>query len=35
MPQKSWSARPECQYAHIKDSMIQLGKGEPLVEPTP
>ena len=35
MPQKSGSAMPECQHTHIKDRVIQRGKGEPLVEPTP
>ena len=28
MPQKSWSAKRERQYAHIKDSMLERGKGE-------
>ena len=28
MPQKSWSAKRERQYAHIKDSLLERGKGE-------
>jgi len=26
MPQKTWSAKRERQYAHIKDSLIDRGK---------
>ena len=32
MPKKSWSAKRERQYAHIKDSLIDSGKEEPLAE---
>ena len=32
MPQKSWSAKRERQYAHIKESLIDRGKAEPLAE---
>ena len=32
MPQKSWSAKRERQYAHVKDSLIDHGKPEPLAE---
>ncbi len=32
MPQKSWSAKRERQYAHIKDSLIDHGKPLPLAE---
>ena len=28
MPQKSWSAKRERQYAHIKDSLLERGKAE-------
>ncbi len=28
MPQKSWSAKRERQYAHIKDGLLERGKGE-------
>jgi hypothetical protein len=28
MPQKSWSAKRERQYTHIKDSLLERGKGE-------
>ena len=28
MPQNSWSAKRERQYAHIKDSLLERGKGE-------
>ena len=28
MPQKSWSAKRERQYVHIKDSLLERGKGE-------
>ena len=32
MPQKTWSAKRERQYAHIKDSLLDQGKTEPLAE---
>jgi len=32
MPQKSWSAKRERQYAHIKNNLIDRGKAEPLAE---
>lgn len=32
MPQKSWSAKREGQYAHIKESLIDRGKKEALAE---
>ena len=32
MPQKTWSAKRERQYAHIKDSLLERGKPEPLAE---
>ena len=32
MPQKSWSAKRERQYAHIKNSLVERGKSEPLAE---
>ena len=32
MPKKAWSAKRERQYAHIKDSLIDQGKAEPLAE---
>lgn len=32
MPQKTWSAKRERQYAHIKHGLIQSGKPEPLAE---
>jgi hypothetical protein len=32
MPQKTWSAKRERQYAHIKDSLLEQGKPKPLVE---
>jgi hypothetical protein len=32
MPQKSWSAKRERQYAHIKTSLIDSGKPLPLAE---
>ena len=32
MPQKAWSAKRERQYAHIKDSLLEGGKSEPLAE---
>ncbi len=30
MPQKPWSAKRERQYVHIKDSLIERGRPEPL-----
>ena len=32
MPQKAWNAKRERQYAHIKDSLIERGKAEPIAE---
>ena len=32
MPQKAWSAKRERQYAHIKDSLLDQGKPQPLAE---
>lgn len=32
MPQTAWSAKRERQYAHIKDSLLQRGKGKQLAE---
>ena len=32
MPQNSWSAKHERQYGHIKDSLIERRKPEPLAE---
>ena len=32
MPQKTWSAKRERQYAHINDSLLKRGKPEPLAE---
>ena len=32
MPQKAWSAKRERQYAHIKDSLLDHGRPEPLAE---
>ena len=32
MPQKAWSAKRERQYAHIKESLLDRGKPEPLAE---
>ena len=32
MPQKAWSAKRERQYAHIKDSLLESGKSEPLAQ---
>jgi len=32
MPQNAWSAKRERQYAHIKDSLIDRGKPQPLAE---
>ena len=32
MPQKAWSAKRERQYAHVKESLLEQGKPEPLAE---
>ena len=32
MPKNAWSAKRERQYAHIKESLIEGGKPEPLAE---
>jgi len=32
MPQNAWSAKRERQYAHIKDSLLERGKGKQLAE---
>ena len=32
MPQKAWSAKRERQYSHIKKSLIDRGKPQPLAE---
>ena len=32
MPQKAWSAKRDRQYAHIKDSLMESGKAEPLAQ---
>ena len=32
MPQTTWSAKRERQYAHIKNSLLQRGKPKPLAE---
>jgi hypothetical protein len=32
MPQKAWSAKRERQYAHIKDSLLERGKSQPVAE---
>jgi hypothetical protein len=32
MPQKSWSAKRERQYAHVKDSLLDRGKSESLAQ---
>jgi hypothetical protein len=32
MPQKAWTAKRERQYAHIKESLLERGKPEPLAE---
>ena len=32
MPQKAWSAKRERQYAHIKHSLLERGRPEPLAE---
>jgi hypothetical protein len=32
MPQKTWSAKRERQYVHIKESLLERGKPEPLAQ---
>jgi len=32
MPKKAWNAKRERQYEHIKDSLLESGKPEPLAE---
>ncbi len=32
MPQKAWSAKRKRQYAHIKDSLLERGKPQPVAE---
>ena len=32
MPQPAWSAKRKRQYAHIKDSLLEQGRSEPLAE---
>ena len=32
MPQKSWTAKRERQYVHIKDSLVEHGKPLPLAQ---
>ncbi|MEO8120903.1 MAG: plasmid stabilization protein [Rhodoferax sp.] len=32
MPKTAWSAKRERQYTHIKDSLLERGKGEKLAE---
>jgi hypothetical protein len=32
MPQKTWSAKRERQYVHIKDSLLESGKPQPVAE---
>lgn len=32
MPQKSWSAKRERQYVHVKESLLEQGRPEPLAE---
>lgn len=32
MPQKAWSAKRERQYVHVKESLLDQGKPEPLAE---
>ena len=32
MPQKVWSAKRERQYAHIKDSLLERGKSQPVAQ---
>jgi hypothetical protein len=34
MPQKSWSAKRERQYIHIKDSQLARGKPQPQAAPS-
>ena len=35
MPQKTWNAKRERQYEHIKESLLQRGEPEPLAEEIP
>ena len=32
MPQQAWSAKRERHYVHIKESLLERGKPEPLAE---
>jgi len=32
MPQAAWSAKRKRQYAHVKDSLMEQGRAEPLAE---
>ncbi len=32
MPRTTWSAKRERQYAHVKDSLLEQGKPEPVAE---
>lgn len=32
MPKKTWSAKRERQYGHVKESLLDQGKPEPLAE---
>lgn len=32
MPQKAWSAKPERQYVHVKESLLGQGKPQPMAE---
>lgn len=32
MPQKTWTAKRERQYVHIKESLLDQGKSQPLAE---
>ena len=32
MPHKAWSAKRERQYAHIKDSLLERGKSQPVAQ---
>ena len=32
MPQKAWSAKRERQYVHVKESLLERGRPEPLAE---
>ena len=32
MPQTAWSAKRKRQYAHVKDSLMEQGRAEPLAE---